>query len=565
MPSLKDALVKPENIGELIQPATAASQVPSSIPREQPGLSTTTLGPAPSIWTTDYDRVRQWARPGTSQNRFPPLPTKANPQINAAARSVIASSAAPAQSIGLNIPNIFTPVNQTVTLPGPLAFALAPEPAYTVFLSLPSGLFGGYVDVLGRQEGISSDPVYTSATTANANDFAVFLINSQTPGVNGGWTTVYSNALNPPYYGLGTFLTQNVPLGGTLVTASRASLGTDFCSAVVCFPTNGTPAAIVQNVTAGNGLTTLGTTTLPAMTNTQGNCVLVTVTAKNMNPFYTVPVVSDTRGNLYYKIVDVNDTLIGGSQLTMFLGVNINAGSNTITVGSAVGGTGQVVVVAVEISGIVPLSNVPIFAKLTEGFIPSINLGHSGSAGSYGGVYGTLPVANGGTGDITLTNHAVLLGQATSPVAFAAPGTSGWVLMSNGPSADPSFQALQYQTIQQAGTPKTQRGVLNFLAPITATDNAGNNSTDIAVPVMVGDSGSGGVKGLVPAPGSGDAAANKFLKADGTWAVVSSGLSAAMKINGTGVSADKQVFINAVTDGSAPTWTVKINGTSDGG
>jgi hypothetical protein len=36
---------------------------------------------------------------------------------------------------------------------------------------------------------------------------------------------------------------------------------------------------------------------------------------------------------------------------------------------------------------------------------------------------------------------------------------------------------------------------------------------------MTGDSGAGGVKGLVPAPGSGDAAAAKFLKADGTWAV----------------------------------------------
>lgn len=34
---------------------------------------------------------------------------------------------------------------------------------------------------------------------------------------------------------------------------------------------------------------------------------------------------------------------------------------------------------------------------------------------------------------------------------------------------------------------------------------------------VVGDSGSGGTKGLVPAPSSGDAAASKFLKADGTW------------------------------------------------
>lgn len=37
------------------------------------------------------------------------------------------------------------------------------------------------------------------------------------------------------------------------------------------------------------------------------------------------------------------------------------------------------------------------------------------------------------------------------------------------------------------------------------------------IDVMVGDSGSGGTKGLVPAPGAGDAADDKYLKADGTW------------------------------------------------
>ena len=38
---------------------------------------------------------------------------------------------------------------------------------------------------------------------------------------------------------------------------------------------------------------------------------------------------------------------------------------------------------------------------------------------------------------------------------------------------------------------------------------------------FVGDSGSGGTKGLVPAPATGDASAGKYLKADGTWATVS--------------------------------------------
>lgn len=37
---------------------------------------------------------------------------------------------------------------------------------------------------------------------------------------------------------------------------------------------------------------------------------------------------------------------------------------------------------------------------------------------------------------------------------------------------------------------------------------------------LVGDSGSGGTKGLVPAPSAGDAAAGKFLKASGAWVAV---------------------------------------------
>lgn len=38
------------------------------------------------------------------------------------------------------------------------------------------------------------------------------------------------------------------------------------------------------------------------------------------------------------------------------------------------------------------------------------------------------------------------------------------------------------------------------------------------IPDVVGDTGTGGVGGGAPAPAAGDAAAGKFLKADGTWA-----------------------------------------------
>lgn len=45
---------------------------------------------------------------------------------------------------------------------------------------------------------------------------------------------------------------------------------------------------------------------------------------------------------------------------------------------------------------------------------------------------GTLPVANGGTGQASLTANNVILGNGTSAVSFVAPGTTGNVLTSNG-------------------------------------------------------------------------------------------------------------------------------------
>lgn len=52
----------------------------------------------------------------------------------------------------------------------------------------------------------------------------------------------------------------------------------------------------------------------------------------------------------------------------------------------------------------------------------------------------TLGVALGGTGLATLTAHDVYVGNGTSAPTAISPSTSGFVLTSNGTSADPSFQ-----------------------------------------------------------------------------------------------------------------------------
>lgn len=71
---------------------------------------------------------------------------------------------------------------------------------------------------------------------------------------------------------------------------------------------------------------------------------------------------------------------------------------------------------------------------------------------------------------------------------------------------------------------------------------------------FVGDSGAGGTKGLVPAPAAGDAAANKYLKSDGTWATAG--------VVGPGSSTDSSLVMwdgtsgNLVKDGAVLGTTV---------
>ncbi len=78
------------------------------------------------------------------------------------------------------------------------------------------------------------------------------------------------------------------------------------------------------------------------------------------------------------------------------------------------------------------------------------------------------------------------------------------------------------------------------------TDLSGTQATAI-LDNMVGDSGSGGTKGLAPAPAAGDAAAAKFLKANGTWAVPA-GTGGSGTVTHTGALTANQLVVGNGTD-----------------
>lgn len=70
-------------------------------------------------------------------------------------------------------------------------------------------------------------------------------------------------------------------------------------------------------------------------------------------------------------------------------------------------------------------------------------------------------------------------------------------------------------TAGKTGKRATGTGLVKITSGVLAALTAAQSTAELND--FVGDSGSGGTKGLVPAPASGDAAASKFLKADGTW------------------------------------------------
>ena len=62
------------------------------------------------------------------------------------------------------------------------------------------------------------------------------------------------------------------------------------------------------------------------------------------------------------------------------------------------------------------------------------NLNTAGQLNATDGLYGVIPIANGGTGQLSLPANNVLIGNGTSGITSVAPGTSGNFLVSNGTS-----------------------------------------------------------------------------------------------------------------------------------
>lgn len=133
-----------------------------------------------------------------------------------------------------------------------------------------------------------------------------------------------------------------------------------------------------------------------------------------------------------------------------------------------------------------------------------------------------------------LTGDQTVAGVKTfSSAPILSPLTASQAVVTDGSKALASLAYAQAATAsalaQRDGSGNLNVVGLNASGLTASVPVVTNGSKDLAsvsyatftgsLSNMVGDSGAGGTKGLVPAPAAGDAAAGKFLKADGTWAV----------------------------------------------
>lgn len=110
------------------------------------------------------------------------------------------------------------------------------------------------------------------------------------------------------------------------------------------------------------------------------------------------------------------------------------------------------------------------------------NLNTSGQLDATDGLYGVVPVSNGGTGQSTLPANNVLVGNGTSGITSVAPGTSGNALVSNG-SAWTSGTIAKLSTATGSAPSYSVRAWVNFSGSTVVVNDARNVSSIVKTSV----------------------------------------------------------------------------------
>jgi hypothetical protein len=103
-----------------------------------------------------------------------------------------------------------------------------------------------------------------------------------------------------------------------------------------------------------------------------------------------------------------------------------------------------------------------------------------------------VTVGEGGTGVETIAQHSVLVGNGNNAINTAGPGTAGLALLANGPTADPTFQAIVNAIAAGTGlsiSSPTGTVTISLQTPVPVTEGGTGVSTLTPNGVLVGNGG----------------------------------------------------------------------------
>jgi hypothetical protein len=257
---------------------------------------------------------------------------------------------------------------------------------------------------------------------------------------------------------------------------SAATAGVDYSVG-----TNGLITGILKSTTGTGALTIATAGDFPTLNqNTTGNAATATtaisVTGTNVISNSNLAQVNANtwKGNNTSGLANVSDNPCGSLTESNSSVLTISNGANALLSNTSI----QVLQATTTQNGYLSAVDWNAFNNKLSDSLTSANIfvGSSGNVATGVAISGDATINN--TGVLTISNNAV----TNTKLAQMAGGT---IKGNNGATGSPS--------------------------DLTATQVTAmlNN--------VVGDTGSGGTKGLVPAPTAGDTALNKYLKANGTW------------------------------------------------
>lgn len=197
------------------------------------------------------------------------------------------------------------------------------------------------------------------------------------------------------------------------------------------------------------------------------------------------------------------------------------------------------------------------FRSRTSGAVNRISSIYTDASGNliFSPSSGQLVALQDGAGGTVVSTST---GVATIHVAPTLSTLTGYVKAAGASPSTASATVPLADLATQAATTFVANATGGVAAPTAVSAPTATSMLN----AVVGDSGAGGTKGLVPAPAAGDAAASKFLKADGTWAAVGGG-------TGTVTSVAQSFTGGLISVGGSPittsgTLALTVAGTSGG-